>query len=117
MTLPERLKMLRNQHGLGQREVAAALHCSVNTISAQENGFCTPRLGALVAAARLYGVSTDYLLGLTEVPDPPYAPRVACGDYPLSRLLKLLDELPETEREFLGHGFRLLERLVDGKRA
>lgn len=115
MTLPERLKLLRNQHGLSQKEVAAALHCSINTISAQENGLCTPRLSVLVAAARFYGVSTDYLLGLTAVPDPPYAPRVFCGDYPLSQLLKLLDGLPEAEQAFLGQGFRLLERLVDGQ--
>lgn len=108
------LKQLRTQRGLGQKELASALHCSVPTISAYETGRNEPDLDTLIAIAGFYGISTDYLLGLTDLPDPADKPRMICKGYPLSRFLRLLDKLSAQDRAFLGYILRLLEMQVNG---
>lgn len=113
--LPQTLKQLRTQHGFGQKELAAALHCSIPAISTYETGIHAPGMDTLIAFAQFYGVSTDYLLGLTEVPDPAHKPRMLCKGYPLSRFLRLMDRLSVSDRAFLCYGLRLLERRVPGR--
>lgn len=110
--LSQNLKQLRSQHGIGQKELATALHCSVPAISNYETGRAEPGLDALIAIARFYGVSTDYLLGLTDLPDPADKPMMICKGYPLSRLLHLLEKLPKRDRVFLAYGLCLLEKLM-----
>ena len=63
-TTAYRLRRLRKRMRLTQREVADRLHVSAMTISKYE----TCRL-PLVELARLYGVSVDYLLGLSDAPN------------------------------------------------
>lgn len=113
--LPQNLKQLRIQHNLGQKELAAALHCSVPAISAYETGRNEPDLDTLIAFARFYGVSADYLLGLTDIPDPAHKPRMLCNGYPLSRFLRLMKQLDERDRDFLCYLLRVLERRVPGR--
>lgn len=115
--LSKTLKQLRTQRGLGQKELASTLHCSVPTISAYETGRNEPDLDTLIAIAGFYGISTDYLLGLTDLPDPADKPRMICKGYPLSRFLRLLDKLSARDRAFLGYGLSLLEKLMDGREA
>ncbi len=91
--LSKTLKQLRTQRGLGQKELATALHCSVPTISAYETGRNEPDLDTLIAIAGFYDVSTDYLLGLTDLPDPADKPRLIFKGYPLSRFLRLLERV------------------------
>ncbi len=110
--LAKTLKQLRTQRGLGQKELAAALHCSVPAVSTYETGRHEPDLDTLIAIASFYGVSIDYLLGLSDVPDPADKPRLICKGYPLSRFLRLLDQLDRRDRAFLGYGLRLLERVA-----
>lgn len=110
--LSKTLKQLRTQRSLGQKELATALHCSVPAVSTYETGRNEPDLDTLIAIAGFYGVSTDYLLGLTDVPDPADKPRLICKGYPLSRFLRLLDKLSTLDRVFLGYGLRLLERVA-----
>ena len=43
--LPEKLKSLRKQYGLSQREAASRLGISTSVISAYENGERTPSVG------------------------------------------------------------------------
>lgn len=112
--LSKNLKQLRAQRDFGQKELAAALHCSVPAISGYETGRNEPDLDTLIAIAGFYGVSTDYLLGLTNLPDPADKPRMICKGYPLSRFLRLLDKLSARDRTFLGYILRLLEMQVDG---
>lgn len=57
-----RLKQLRNQRGLTQTEVAAAIGVTRSVVSLYENEMRQPSPDMIVALARLYGVSTDYLL-------------------------------------------------------
>ncbi len=60
----KRLRLLRNERGWKQSEIAEKLNFSGAMASAYENGR-EPSYDILVQIARLFGVSTDYLLGLT----------------------------------------------------
>ena len=67
-----RIKDLREDADLTQRELAEYLHIKQNTYSQYENGQRQLPLEVLIALAKYYNTSTDYLLGLTEQkkPDP-----------------------------------------------
>ncbi|MBQ9773806.1 MAG: helix-turn-helix transcriptional regulator [Clostridia bacterium] len=61
-----RIKDLREDLDLTQKEVAEYLHVKQNTYSQYENGQRQIPLEALIALARYYQTSTDYILELTE---------------------------------------------------
>lgn len=64
--LHTRLRELREEHHLSQKVVSMRIGCSKSIISSYETGDRQPSLGNLIALARLYHVSTDYLLGKTD---------------------------------------------------
>lgn len=70
-----RLRDLREDHDLSQRAVGAALGISQTAYGRCEMGAQTIRPIYLISLARLYGVSVDYLLGLTDTPTPPPPPK------------------------------------------
>ncbi len=61
-----RIKDLREDADLTQRQVAVILHIKQNTYSQYENGQRQLPLDALIALARYYNTSTDYILRLTD---------------------------------------------------
>ena len=69
-----RIRALREDRDLKQSAVAALLHISQATYSRYESGALDIPTGVLIALAAFYGVSTDYLLGLTARPEP-YPPK------------------------------------------
>lgn len=66
--LNKRIHELRTGLGWSQVEVAKRLQISKQTVSNWENDNIQPSVDMLVRIARLFGVTTDYLLGLEEVP-------------------------------------------------
>ena len=66
----QRLRNLREDGDLKQTEVAAVLHVSPTTYSRQPRGTLDIPSASLIALARFYGTSVDYLLGLTDEPAP-----------------------------------------------
>ena len=65
-----RIRDLREDHDLTQKEVAAYLHIKQNTYSQYENGQRQLPIPSLIALAKFYNTSTDYLLGLTDKVTP-----------------------------------------------
>ena len=63
-----RLRDLREDNDLTQRELAERLHISQNTYSQYENGVRQLPIEILIAIAEIYNVSTDYILCLTSNP-------------------------------------------------
>ena len=64
--LVERLQKSRTILKLSQKEVANSLNVSPAVISNYEKGERTPSVEMLMALARLYHCSTDYLLGFEK---------------------------------------------------
>jgi len=67
MNIGERLTMLREEKGYMQRDVAWKLEMAANTLSGYERNLRKPDSETLIKLARFYNVSTDYLLGVTEI--------------------------------------------------
>ncbi|MBQ9685858.1 MAG: helix-turn-helix transcriptional regulator [Oscillospiraceae bacterium] len=61
--LPQKLKALRVQYGLSQKQVAEKIGVSPSIVSGYETGERTPSTEILLSLSYLYNVSTDYLLG------------------------------------------------------
>ena len=63
---PERLKELRCEKGLSQRELAKATNLSQSAIVHWENNKRVPSADVIIIFAQLFEVSADYLLGLED---------------------------------------------------
>ena len=64
----QRMRDLREDKDLNQADVANYLHVSQSTYSRYESGVLDVPSTTLIALAKLYKVSVDYLLGLTDKP-------------------------------------------------
>lgn len=62
----QRIKDLREDHDLTQQQVAQLLNISQTTYSRYENGVLDIPSSSLIALAKFYKTSVDYLLGLTR---------------------------------------------------
>lgn len=65
-----RIRDLREDNDLTQKEVADYLHIKQNTYSQYENGQRQLPVECLIALAKYYNTSTDYILGLTKEKKP-----------------------------------------------
>lgn len=70
MPLLQRLRDLREDADLYQKDIADYLHCSQVTYSRYELGTREIPLESLNALADFYGVSVDYLMGRTDEKKP-----------------------------------------------
>ena len=66
----QRIRDLREDKDLSQKELAAYLNCSQVSYSYYELGKRTIPPEVLIALAAYHGVSVDYLLGLTDKREP-----------------------------------------------
>lgn len=62
----EKLYSLRIEKKLTQKQLAASIGLAISAVSSYESGSRYPSFETLIKLARIFHVSTDYLLGLTE---------------------------------------------------
>ena len=87
LTPGDRLKALRKANHVSQQRLSEVLDCHKNTISTWENGKPIAETFYIVRMANFFGVSADYLMGLSPVPTradmpappPPEPPATAAG--------------------------------------
>ena len=84
MTLSEKIAYCRKKAGLSQEELAAQVGVSRQAVSKWELGDASPDIGKLLALAKAFGVTTDWLLSEEgpaqeegPTPDPANAPPTA----------------------------------------
>ena len=65
-----RMRNLREDRDLTQKQIAEYLHIKQNTYSQYENGQRQLPIDFLIALAKYYNTSTDYILGLTDETKP-----------------------------------------------
>lgn len=63
----ERIKALREARGWTQAELARRLNITRNGVNSWEQGLSMPSPACLVDLAKLFSVSTDYLLGVERL--------------------------------------------------
>lgn len=62
-----RIRDLREDSDLTQRQVAEHLHIKQNTYCQYESGRRQIPIEMIISLAKFYNVSTDYILGITNV--------------------------------------------------
>lgn len=65
-----RLKELRESMNITQKNIANLLFIKQNTYCQYEKEIRQIPMNALITLAQFYNVSTDYILGLTDVDEP-----------------------------------------------
>lgn len=88
MQLSDNISQLRKTLGLSQEQLAEQIGVSRQSISKWETGQSAPELEKLVALSRVFGVSTDELLGnsASQKDVPRNTPPI--GDYVRANLLR-----------------------------
>lgn len=64
----DRIRVLRQARGWGQKDLAERLKCAYQTVGHYETGRSDPDVDTIIALCDLFGVTADYLLGRSEVP-------------------------------------------------
>lgn len=67
MNIGSRLKQLRIEYGILQKDLAEQLNLSQQTISLYESNKRQPDYDTLKTIAEFFNVSTDYILGITNI--------------------------------------------------
>lgn len=91
----ERLKILRNEKNLTQRELAKLVKLSPSTIAMYETGQRMPDPEILQKLADVFNVTTDYLLGRTDIKNPAEKITKALEDDP--ELLQFWEDISARE--------------------
>ncbi len=92
MILSERLRNLRIRYGYLQEDMAKALSISRVAYTQYEAGRREPNLENLMLLSRIYNVTVDYLLGLSDIPRSP------CLSSEEEFLFSQLDRLNDSQR-------------------
>ncbi|HVN97022.1 MAG TPA: helix-turn-helix domain-containing protein [Syntrophorhabdaceae bacterium] len=79
MNVGQKIRRLREERGLKQINLANALQVSPQAVSKWERGSNQPDVDALIKIARLFDVSTDYLLGITDAANGIFEATVLCS--------------------------------------
>lgn len=85
----ERLSEIRKDHGDTQASLAERLNVSLAAVRSWEQEKSSPSHEMLVSICRLYHVSSDYLLGLSDI-DPAYVQVQRMSRFTKEELIELL---------------------------
>ena len=109
MGFGERLAELRKDRGLKQKDIAALLNVAVSTVSNYETESHEPDLANLCELANLLGVSTDYLLGRTDIKlDINALNEPLSSDFTKADILRMLEQSSPEDCAYIMRTIRLL---------
>lgn len=109
----DRIKELRERHGISQKELAEMLRISPPSVSNWEHGKTKPTKANLQILAQLFGVSVDYLMGM----DRPITMRImGPSDRELRAILEKYKGLPDKEFDMLTSLMNYFIAVHDGGR-
>lgn len=89
----ERIKVLREARGWTQAELARRLSITRNGVNSWEQGLSMPSPACLVDLAKLFSISTDYLLGVERLDAVNVT---GLNEEDIALLAQLADRLRET---------------------
>lgn len=94
VNMGEKLKSLRTEKKLTQKQIADRIGLAISAVSSYESGTRYPSYDALIKLARIYHVSTDYLLGIT---DSRNIDVTGLEDDEIELIAQLVDKLRQSE--------------------
>lgn len=104
MSLGKRLREARTRKGLTQEDAAKHLGITFQALSNYERDIRDPDTDLLKNIADLYGVTTDYLLGRTNIPTPIETNEAR------NTTIKRVTQALSSDTELLDFWYELLER-------
>lgn len=66
VSMGDKLRSLRIEKNLTQKQVADRIGLAISAVSSYESGSRYPTYDTLIKLARMFHVSTDYLLGIAD---------------------------------------------------
>ena len=78
-SISEKIKELRTDLKMNQKNFSAAIGIRQSTLSSYENGVVTPSNDVLLTIAQKFHVSLDWLFGLSEKSTDFYSQRYSLG--------------------------------------
>ena len=98
-----RIRDLRKEHKLSQQELAKQLGVNQTAVSQWERGVTTPSSTVMVDLCKLWNVTPDFLLGLSDEKKASTLEQVDAKE--LQLLKDLVDQLtPDQQQELLRYG-------------
>lgn len=107
----ERLRTLRQERGLSQRDLAQIIGCETMVISRYERGAAVPRMDSLVSLAEALHVSTDELATGRRPADATTTP---IRNVLLLERFRDLEDLPKEDQDV---AMKLLDALIAARQA
>ncbi len=105
MTVAERAKNIQTDSDIKIRALAKSLGVPEHNLGSYLNGKRTMPYDVLIRFAQYYHVTTDYLLGLTDVPDPPFP--VSAGE---REMLDRFRTLSREQKELIAQNIELMRK-------
>lgn len=117
-TVSMTLRDLRKRKQLTQRQVADILLTSESTISHYEKGISTPTIENIVLLAKLYDVSTDYILGVSpsRTNDQEKLEIKLGKDISLDIVVKIIENATAEEKKILYDVFNYIRKNQESKK-
>ena len=91
----DKIKMLREKSGMTQAEMSRKLGITRSGVNAWEMGISIPSTQYIVEIALLFGVSTDYLLGLNTT---SYVAVTGLNDREIASIVELIECLKNNKK-------------------
>ena len=98
MNLAKRLKHLRENKNLSQRQLAKLLNVAPSTLAMYEVNKREPDFDTLKTIANFFSVSTDYLLGITDSPSRSTTLKPQSVEEQIMAILRTCNDLTEEEK-------------------
>ena len=94
--MKEQLQKLRKSRNLTQEEISDIIGVKLSTYQKYERDVISPPYDTLIKIAKYYNVSTDYLLGLQEQPNPLAMLNISVND---KKFIEIYSGLPDTHKQ------------------
>lgn len=91
MDVHNKIKALRLQNDMTQKDFAHSMGVSVVSIQCWENGSKKPSMSAIISIAKIFKVTTDYLLGVNQSRDYEI-PMLSNAEHKLLSNFRMLDD-------------------------
>lgn len=105
MTFGQRLKHLMDEKEITQKEVSENLNIAISTFNGYANDYREPDFSTLTSIGKYFGVSVDYLLGITD--ERLSYPAIENSDQ-FNTLIHYYSNMNETTRQLLLDEAKLL---------
>ncbi len=110
MITGQRIRTLRKERDLTQEQLGEVLNVGKSTISQYENNVNQPDTDTILKLAEFFGVSTDFILGNTDLRNPLLAKEVDLLDEKVKFFLNG-QPLSDDEMEDIRHDIQLARQL------